>query len=75
MDLALILSLVERGIGIANALLTADNIAGAERVWASLMAIMKPPTDVTQADLDKVEAELDALLTEFDLPLPAGGAP
>lgn len=74
MDLALILSLVERGVGIANALLTADNIAGAERVWASLMTIMKPPAEVTQDDLDKVEAELDALLDEFNVELPAKGA-
>lgn len=66
-----ILPLVLKGISIANALLDADNIAGAKRAWVSISSILKPPETVTQADLDLVETELDALLDEFNVELPS----
>lgn len=69
MDLEAILALVGRGVSIAAGFLTADNIAAAERTWAAVRKIIKPPEEVTQAELDALEAELDVLLAEFNVPL------
>lgn len=70
MDFEVIVPLVLKGVTLVASLLTADNIAAAERAWTAVTAIIKPPETVTQADLDAVEAELDALIDEFNVDLP-----
>lgn len=69
MEAEAVLALIGKGISIASSLLTANNIAGAKRALTAVTSIVRPPEGVTQAEGDAVDAELDALLDEFNLPL------
>lgn len=69
MDIAAILALVSKGVSVANALIEAGQNAGP--AITALMNLLKGnQKEITQADLDKCEAVLDALLDEFQIPLP-----
>ena len=68
MDAAAILALVTQGISIASALIAAGQSAAP--AWTALQNLFNRTGTITQADLDKTEAVLDALIDEFDLELP-----
>ncbi len=70
MDASAILALVEKGIGIASALIAAGQSAAP--AWAALQNLFNRDTAITQADLDHTETVLDALIDEFNTPLPPG---
>lgn len=70
MDAATILALVTKGITIAAQLYESGAI---ERAWNAIMALKTVVIDKqnpTQQDIDQCEAVLDALLDEFNAPLP-----
>lgn len=70
MDVAQILTLVSKGITIASALLEAgQNAAPALAAIGNLVTGAKTGS-VTQEELDKTEALLDKLLSDFNVELP-----
>ena len=69
MDAAAILALVTQGISVASALIAAGQSAAP--AWQALQNLFNQTATISQADLDKTEAVLDALIDQFDLPLPA----
>ena len=66
MDLMTILPLVMKGVQIVEYFLESDNAALATRAWDAIQKIVRPPEDVSQADLDILETTLDSLLDEFN---------
>lgn len=68
MDIAAILALVTKGISIAEAVW--DNRDLAFSAIQSVKNIVERKDTVTQAEIDKVEANLDAMLEEFNSDLP-----
>lgn len=70
MDITAILTLVSKGITIANALIEAgQNAAPALTAIGNLVTGAKKGA-VTQEELDKTEALLDALIADFNVDLP-----
>lgn len=70
MKFADIIGTIKKGIGLARAALDSDNQELAKNALAAVANVAKPPAEVTDVILDKTEAELDALLAEFNAPLP-----
>ena len=68
MDAAAILVLVEKAIGIASSLIIAGQSAAP--AYQALINLFNRSDAITQDDLDKTEAVLDALIDEFNIPLP-----
>ena len=68
MDAAAILALVEKAIGIASSLIIAGQSAAP--AYQALINLFNRSGAITQTDLDKTEAVLDALIDEFNVPLP-----
>ena len=69
MDPVSILALVVKGLSVANTLIQAGQSA-APTVKLLFETINKPASEITQADLDSCESQLDANLAEFNAPLP-----
>lgn len=67
MDIAAILALVTKGISIAEQVWSNRDLAF--KALAALKNITSNPSP-TQADIDETERDLDALLDEFNAPLP-----
>lgn len=67
MDAAAILALVTKGLSIAEQVW--DNRDLALKAIQAVTNIVSKPAP-TQADIDSTEADLDALLDEFNSPLP-----
>ena len=68
MDALAILSLVAKGLAIVEVVW--DNRELAMKAFESVKNIVDNHTTITEDDLVKVEADLDALLDEFNAPLP-----
>lgn len=74
MDIMAILLLVEKGVAVASTLIAAaQNAEPALQAIKDLITGAKTGT-VTQADLDKTEAVLDALIDDFNTDLPPSSA-
>jgi len=70
MDIALILDLAMKGLSVANTLITVGkNAVPAIDAVKQLISGAQAGT-LTDADLDKTEAVLDALIEDFNAPLP-----
>ncbi len=70
MDIAAVLDLVTKGLGVINTLVTVGKDAlPAIKVVTDLVAGAKAGT-VTTERLDETEAALDAMIEEFDRPIP-----
>jgi len=70
MDIALVLDLVMKGLSVANTLITVGkNAIPAIDAVKELIAGAQSGT-LTDADLDKTEAVLDALIEDFNKPIP-----
>lgn len=63
-----IIELVTKGLSAAKAVW--DNRDLAEQAIDSVKNILDRGKEVTQADIDETESELDALLAEFNADLP-----
>lgn len=72
MEILAAIGLIERAFKIGEALLNKDTIADAKRAYDVASSLFKgiKNNDVSDADLEKNEAVLDALITEFNIPLP-----
>ncbi len=69
MDLMTIIALVAKGLGVVTALAEAGkNVVPAVTAIKNLVNSTKDGT-VTDAEVDATDAQLDAMLTKFDLPL------
>ncbi len=70
MDIAAILDLVTKGLGVINTLVTVGKDAlPAIKVVTDLVSGAKAGT-VTADQLDQTEATLDAMIEDFDKPIP-----
>ncbi len=73
MDIAAILLLVEKGITVISALISAgQSAAPAIEALLKLVGGAKAGT-VTQAEMDATDALLDQMLADFNADLPADG--
>lgn len=72
MEFAAILALIEKGIAIGSVLLEAGQSEGAKRAFDAVKNFVTgaKKAEPTAADLDELEAVLDALLDEFNEELP-----
>lgn len=71
MDFMAILALVEKGVTVISALISAgESAAPAIQVLTGLITGAKTQT-VTQEQMDAADAALDALVADFNLDLPA----
>ena len=69
MDLMTIIALVAKGLGVVTALAEAGkNVVPAVTAIKNLVKSAENGT-VTDAEVDATDAQLDAMLTKFDLPL------
>ena len=68
MEAAAILALVEKGVTIATALIAAGQSAAP--AYQAIVNLFNRETPIAQADLDKTEAVLDALIDQFNVELP-----
>lgn len=69
MDIALVLDLVMKGLGVINTLVTVgENAAPAIKAVTDLVSGAKDGT-LTDADLAQTEATLDALIKDFNSPI------
>ena len=68
MNLSSILALVTKGVDIAKSVWEDRDLAA--QAIDSVKKILDRGKDVTQADIAATEASLDALLAEFNAPLP-----
>lgn len=69
MDVNAILTLVTKIVSIASAAIDAGESA-APYIEKAYNLLKTPADQLTQADLDKLEAEVDAMSEELDVPLP-----
>jgi hypothetical protein len=70
MNALAILALVQKGLSVAEAVW--ENRDLVLKVFTSLKNIVDNHKTVTQTELDAVEADLDAMLDEFNANLPEG---
>lgn len=70
MNIADWIGIIKKGVGLAKAALDADNQDLAKKALAATNNVIKPPKEVTEAMENETEATLDALLAEFNAPLP-----
>lgn len=70
MDIVNVLPYVTGGLAIVKILLDSDNANLAAKAWNSVKSLFSG-AEITQADIARVENELDALFDEFNAPLPA----
>lgn len=68
MNPAAILPIISKGVSIAMSVW--DNRDVAFKAIDAVKSLLDREGEVTQAEIDAVEADLDALLNEFNQPLP-----
>lgn len=76
MDSAVIFALLEKGLALLPSLIEAGiNVKNTIERLRAVAAAKAAGQDVSQADVDALEAELDGNLAEFNKPMdpPAGG--
>jgi len=70
MDVASVIALITKGVSIIEALSSAGQAIAPAIAALKTIFNRDRSKPITQEDLDKVEAVLDALIDEFDLDLP-----
>lgn len=68
-DFTAILGAVQKGLGVANALMEAGQSAGPAITALKALVTSTQDGTVTRADIDTTEAALDGMIADFNEPL------